>query len=388
MRVRRIGLTTGIIGLATLILWMGWSARAAQLRLTRGPYVMNPTTSSITIAWRTDLPGEGRVDYGTGGTYGSSASARGPAIQHAVTLTGLAANTSYHYRVAGAGHVLAEGDTFRTSRDEDHPRFTFVVLGDSGRGGPPQYAVANRIRAIHPDFVLHTGDVVYPAGDAKDFDAKYFRPYRNLIATIPFFLSLGNHDVATANGQAYLDAFHLPSNNPHGTKRYYSFDYGNARFIALDTNQPPGSGGAMYAWLVGELERPRKFWTFVFFHHPPYSSGEHGSTMPVRQAWSPLFERAHVAVVFSGHDHTYERTVPIREFEAGSPGVVYVVTGGGGAALYKVGRSAWTAHAASVHHVVRAEVRGCALDLQAITSDGAVFDRAAIDRCGERPGGQ
>ncbi|HEY7678123.1 MAG TPA: hypothetical protein VIG69_13700, partial [Candidatus Methylomirabilis sp.] len=101
--------------------------------------------------------------------------------------------------------------------------------------------------------------------------------------------------------------------------------------------------------------------------------------------WSPLFERAGVAVVFSGHDHSYERTVPVRDFEPASPGVVYIVSGGGGADLYPVGRSPWTAHSRSIHHVVRANVRGCALDLQAVAADGAVFDRAPIDRCGHEP---
>ena len=247
-----------------------------------------------------------------------------------------------------------------------------------------QAAVADRIGDIRPDFVLHTGDVVYPAGESKNFDARYFQPYRGLIARIPFFLSLGNHDVATAGGQAYLDAFQLPSNNPEGTKRYYSFEYGNARFIALDSNQHPGPGGPMYAWLRQTLEPPRRRWTFAFFHHPPYSSGKHGGHPAIRMAWSPLFERAGVAMVFSGHDHTYERTVPIRDFDLGSPGVVYVVTGGGGAEVYPVGRNIWTAHSASVHHVVRVDVRGCRLALLAIAVDGSVLDRTAIDRCGDR----
>jgi hypothetical protein len=368
---------------AAALLWVGWNARAAQPGLVRGPYVMNPTMSSITIAWDTDLPADAHVEYGTGGGPTASTSRPGLATRHAVPLAGLAPGTTYRYRVASGGRALGEGHAFRTAKDDRDPHFTFVVLGDSGRGGPPQYAVANRIRAIRPDFVLHTGDVIYPAGEAGDFDTKYFRPYRHLVAEIPFFLSLGNHDVATAGGQAYLDAFHLPSNNPEGTERYYSFEYGNARFIALDTNQPLGPGGPMYTWLVRELARPRKLWTFAFFHLAPYSSGLSGSSLPVRQAWGPLFERAGVAVVFSGHNHNYERSLPLREFEPGSAGVVYVVTGGGGATLYPVGRNAWTAHAASVFHVVRVEVRDCVLELQAVTTDGTIFDRAIIDRCGE-----
>jgi len=386
MRARWIGVIVGACGLAALGLWALPGAWGVRLELTRGPYVMHPTPTPITSAWQTNRPVDGRIDFGAGPGYGSAVVEAEAAARHSVSLTGLAAGTTYAYRVMGGGRVLAEGHTFRTSLPDGDAPFTFAVLGDSGRGNTAQYAVADRLKAIGPDFVLHTGDVIYPEGEASRFDDRYFRPYRDLIAGIPFFLSLGNHDVMTANGQAYLDAFDLPSNNPERTKRYYSFDYGNARFIALDSNEDPGPGGPMYAWLAAELARPRKFWTFAFFHEPPYSSGRHGSNATLRQAWSPLFERARVAIVFNGHDHSYERTVPLRDFDPGGPGVMYVVTGGGGGTLYTVGRSAWTAHSASIHHVVRVDVRGCALALQAIASDGAVFDRATIDRCGDRPG--
>ncbi len=379
MKRRWIGVAVATASLALL----GCLLRGeAPPTLTRGPYVMNPTPTSITIAWNTGWPADSRVDYGTGPGYGGSASDPRATTAHALTVTGLEAGALYHYRIVSGGQTLAEGHTFRASRDERDPHFTFVVLGDSGTGGRAQYAVADRIQALRPDFVLHTGDVVYPSGEAKHFDAKYFLPYRDLIAGIPFFLSLGNHDVRTAGGRAYLDAFHLPANNPEGTKRYYSFDYGNARFIALDSNQDPGPGAAITAWVQAELARPPKPWTFVFFHHPPYSSGRHGGNRAIRKAWSPLFERARVAVVFSGHDHSYERTIPVREFVPDAPGVVYVVTGGGGDDLYKVGRSAWTASSASINHVVRVAVRGCALDLEAVAADGAVFDRASLNRCG------
>lgn len=368
-----------------LALWVGLQAREPELAITRGPYVMSPAPDAITIAWGTNRPAEGRVDFGAGAAYNGSAAAAGPAAQHAVTLTGLAPGTSYRYRVVAGGQVLAEGLTFRTAPPPGASDFTFAVLGDSGAGSAAQARVAERLEALRPDFVLHTGDVIYPAGEARHLDPRFFRPYRRLIATTPFFLSLGNHDVATAGGQAYLEAFPLPRNNPEGTRRYYSFEYGDARFIALDSNQPPGPDGPMYAWLARELERRAAGWTFAFFHHPPYSSGKHGSHLAIREAWGPLFERARVAVVFSGHDHTYERTRPIRDFAAEGPGVVYVVSGGGGADLYPVGRNPWTAHAASLHHVVRVAVRGCRLELAAVAVDGTVFDRALLDRCGDRP---
>jgi acid phosphatase type 7 len=120
----------------------------------------------------------------------------------------------------------------------------------------------------------------------------------------------------------------------------------------------------------------------VYFHRSPYSSGgEHGSNLTVRQVFAPVFERHGVDLVLSAHDHDYERSIPWREFVTGGAAVTYVVTGGGGAALYPVGTSAWTAKSASSHHYARVTVGDCVMKLEAVRSDGVVFDQAVIDRC-------
>ena len=105
----------------------------------------------------------------------------------------------------------------------------------------------------------------------------------------------------------------------------------------------------------------------MFFQRPPYSSSEHGSDLVVREDLEAILARYGVALVFSGHDHDYERTVQIK-------GVTYVVTGGGGKDLYEASQSEWTAFSRSAHHAVRVRVEGDRLRLEAVEPNDAVVD--------------
>ncbi|MCA1719103.1 MAG: metallophosphoesterase [Actinobacteria bacterium] len=163
----------------------------------------------------------------------------------------------------------------------------------------------------------------------------------------------------------------MPRNNPEDTGRYYSFDWANAHFVALDSelyyDDEGGDSERQKAWLERDLGETRQPWKFVFFHRPPYSSSEHGSDLVVREDLEPTLARHGVDVVFSGHDHDYERTVQIK-------GVTYVVTGGGGKDLYEAGESEWTAFSRSAPHAVRVRVDGDCLRLEAVEPNDAVVD--------------
>ena len=259
-------------------------------------------------------------------------------------------------------------------------------MGDSGTGDGNQYMVAALLERIQPSFLLHTGDVIYNAGAYADFNPKYFTPYSRTLPSIPFFTSLGNHDVGTLNGQPYLDNFYLPSNNPLNSERYYSFDYGNAHFVALDTNQSTSPGSEMYNWVQSDLAGTTKFWKFVFFHHALYSSGPHSLDvlyLTRRNDLSPLFAQYNVDVVFAGHDHDYERTFAIRDYAPAGRGVMYIVTGGGGARRYdKIANNGWSAFFKSAFHAVKVSMGGCVLILHAIEPPlDTVFDSFVINRC-------
>lgn len=343
-------------------------------QLTRGPYLQSTTRDSVIVVWQTDLAGDSLVEYGETG-YTEVISYTTPVTTHVISVSGLAAGTTYDYRVSTGG-VALHASKFATAPDPGGA-FDFTVIGDSGTGSKAQRAVAAQMLALDPDFILHTGDVIYPKGAADGYDPFFFRPYGDLLDHVSVFPSLGNHDYATASGQPYLDAFYLPESSTGG-ERYYSFDWGNAHFVALDSNQPYTATSAQYNWLVSDLSVSTALWKFVFFHHSMYSSGLHGwfedYDSRMREALMPVFVQHGVDVVFSGHDHDYERSIPIN-------GIVYIVSGGGGAGVYPiVGKSWFTAYAASVYHTVQVRFRDCILSLRAVDSNGTVFDYTGVPK--------
>ena len=357
-----------------------FSQTACGMRLARFPYVQLATTSSITIIWKTTAPALCAVEYGLTPEMASEKEAPGPGKHHVIELVGLKANSVYHYRVLADGVPLMDPATFKTAKDE--PNFSFAVLGDSGKGKKMQKKVAAQMRAVEPDFVLHTGDVVYRHGAAEDYEAKFFLPYRDMLSSICFYPTLGNHDYVTEGGQPYLDAFVLPANNPARSERYYSFDYANAHFVCIDSMLPYVDIPAeeeQFAWLKEDLASTRKPWKFVFMHYPPYSAGRHGSDMKIRDRYSPLFEEFSVNMVFTGHDHNYQRTVPLARSSPAEDGVTYIVTGGGGHPnLYDMDDVDWTVVTRKIHHFVLIEIAENTLRLKAIDSKGEVFDELAL----------
>jgi predicted MPP superfamily phosphohydrolase len=193
----------------------------------------------------------------------------------------------------------------------------FAIIGDSGTGERPQYETAERLRLAHEqfpfDFVLMMGDNIYGGKTPQDFQRKFELPYKPLLnKKITFYASLGNHDVPEE--QSYKP-FNMDG------RRYYSFKKGNVRFFALDSNYMDPD---QLAWLTNQLQGSTDEWKIAFFHHPLYSSAAaHGSSLELRGILEPLFQQYGVQVVFSGHDHVYERMTPqkgIAYFTEGSSG--------------------------------------------------------------------
>ena len=327
---------------------------------TRGPYLQSVTTDSVIVVWDTLELATSHVNYGPTVTYSLSVNSILPVTHHAMTLTNLAPYTVYHYQVSSNGYVLGGDNAFRTAAPLTQAAFSFVALGDTRTGHVAHQGVINRVVALAPDFVLHTGDFVADGGSAAEWST-FFEIERDLLRQSPLFGTPGNHEL---NSDLYFDAFHLP-----GNERWYSFDYGNAHFVALqiDGYADYAPGSAQYAWLENDLAAADERWKIVFFHWPPYSTGAHGSYKPVRYALGPLFARYGVDLVFNGHDHDYERSI--------ADGVTYVVTGGGGAPLRgQVGDGPYSQYFASVHHCVSIAVDGGTLTVAGVQPDGTLFD--------------
>jgi len=208
-----------------------------------------------------------------------------------------------------------------------------AVIGDFGGDRPAEAQVAALVRGFQPDLVVTVGDNNYPDGAADTIDRNIGKHYAWAIAPYHgaygpgatknrFFPSLGNHDWRTAGAQPYLDYFELP-----GNERYYDVDRGDVHLFFLDSDphEPDGvtRDSLQALWLRNALGASKARHNWIFFHHPPYSSGPHGSTTELEwpfRAWG-------ATAVFSGHDHDYER------IDAG--GMPYVVVGTGGKSLYE-----------------------------------------------------
>lgn len=325
--------------------------------IQKGPYLQNVTQTSISVCWETDTPAPGAVSFRPLAG-GAEATVESPekAQHHCAALKNLKPDTAYAYTVK-AGVAKPETGAFRTAPAPGAP-FRFVAYGDTRSHEDKHRAVANAILAEKPAFVLNTGDIVDRGGVPSEW-AQFFRGAAALLRAVPYYPALGNHEM---NHSDYFKYFDLP-----GVERYYSFDYAGACFITLDSNLPYRMEAKQKAWLKDRLKENTGRITFVFFHHPPYSSGRHGSDEQMRGLFGELFVKGRVDAVFNGHDHHYERAEP-------GGGVPYVVTGGGGAELREVGRSPWTRAAASVYNYIVVDVKDGRWTAQAKTPEGKVID--------------
>lgn len=353
--------------------------------LSRAPYLQSCTSNSVFVVWQTDLQTEGAVQLDVPGGESRIVRSEESGTEHVINIDKMAPNTSYNYRVLVDGAVAASGEF--TTAPQPGTGFTFAVLGDSGTGNRTQFQIADVMARMAPDVVLHTGDVIYTIGAAEDYETKYFEPYKDIVGNTCVFPTLGNHDYLTDDGRPYLDVFKLPANNSRSTKRYYSFDYGDVHFVSLDTNRDTRFAEfrspfalEMKEWLAEDLAAASdKSWTVVFFHHPPYSaSPKHGSDTRIRNELSPILEEYEVDLVFNGHNHVYERTVPIRNLPEIGQGVTYIVTGGGGGGLEDTGNAEFLEETFSEYHFVQVEADSDRLEIKAIDLEGTVRDTHTI----------
>lgn len=383
---------------------------------------------SLTVAWQTQArPAGFAVEYGPTRSYGRAAPVTSqprfsggggegePRLNYSAILSGLSLNKTYYYRVRGNGKPLAEG-YFQTRK----PRGTearFVAFGDNSFGDVSDRAIAYQAYKARPDFVMNTGDNVYDGGLDNEYERYFFPVYNSsdagplvgapLLRSVPFYTVIANHDVHSRDAQkrpvadfgkdpdalAYYTAMSLPLNGPvpaHPTpavgpdarldafrraagarfprQANYSFDYADAHFLCLDANlyvDPTDAG--LQAWIEKDLAGTDAPWKFVVFHHPAFNVGaEHYEEQHMR-VLSPLFEKHGVDLALHGHEHTYQRTKPLRFAPTDSSkaasvnaadrripgtftvdtvfdgkthtrpdGVIYVTTGAGGKHLYDV----------------------------------------------------
>lgn len=367
----------------------GESAAAPGLKHLKGPYLQRVTTNSVVIMWETDRPAAGAVDFAPANQPGRQAGDAAPRKIHEITLSGLAPETVYRYRVIsreGTNELASAEESFSTAPVT--PRaWRFAVYGDSRSNPAVHRSIADLLlkdKEGLPALLLHTGDLVGSGREYAQWGNEFFGPARELLARVGVWPCLGNHE---DNADWYFQFFALPNN-----ERWYSFDYLNAHFIVLDVwfgDCTPGSD--QYNWLVNDLQATRADWIVACFHAPPFSSGPHCQVNPqgiphekevenVRQWLVPLFQDYGVDLAFCGHDHFYERSR--------KENVYYLVAGSAGAGLY--GRGDWDGNVTQsnqysqvfkqAHHYMVCDLDQRHLRLRAWDMKGQLLDELEISK--------
>lgn len=326
---------------------------------------------SVTIAWQTNgIKADYSLSYGERELDRHASVSMVPAqgkgkefegrLNYSVVLTGLELNRKYRYRIDMDGVRLAEG-YFATRKGRKTP-IRFVSFGDNSYGDVSDRAIAFEAYRAKPDFIMNTGDLVYEAGLDNEY-ARYFFPVYNadeagrrlgapLLRSVPLYTVIANHDVEGKDAQkhpvadfgkspdslGYYSNLHLPNNGPAAptyptpiigpddaiglfkraagdrfpSMANYSFDYGDAHFLCLDSNiYVDPTDPDLQAWIESDLKATDAPWKFVVYHHPAFNVGHEHYTVQHMRVLAPIFQKYGVQMVFSGHEHNYQRTRPL-----------------------------------------------------------------------------
>ena len=243
-----------------------------------------------------------------------------------------------------------------------------AVIGDTGTGDASEYDVGKQLELYRKKFgftfVIMLGDNIYGSERPQDFDKKFIKPYKPLLdANVEFNATLGNHDDPN---QRFYKPFNM------GGERYRTFKKGNVRFFVIDSNYLDPD---QIKWLERELAASGSDWKIPYFHHPLYTSAARGPNLAQRKILEPLFIKYGVDVVFSGHEHIYERLRPQHG--------IYYFTSGGAAKLrtndFRIGDVAEAGYAKDRTFML-VEIAGNELYFQTISRSGQTVDKGVIRR--------
>ena len=398
-------------------------------------WARDDTAHSINISWRTDENYIGEVhydaesqggapeaySYSAEGTRGVTTSEFDGYIHH-VELTDLEPDTKYYFICGNPDNGWSEELSFRTA-PVDSKNVSFAVGGDSRSNNffhptnPDWPGARDTITQVaascSPNFINFNGDFISSGEEQRGEDTwdnwlgawyKYARAEDgSLITMVPI---IGNHELAypqpsdynpEEDASNYYMVFNLP-----GNERWYSLDWGpDLHLIILDSellSSTSLSWAEQLDWLEWDLEEHRDcLWKIVSFHRPVYSSGHYAPGELSRlEDWVSLFDMYKVDIVFSSHDHGYERTGPIDHtshpgelMDSPENGRIYVVTAGWGAELY-YGENSWFTAPDSPGRIGAAEnayhccivniFENGTLDMKAIDTNGETFDEYSIHK--------
>lgn len=365
---------------------------AEQLGFLVEPYLQFATQTSIVVMSEANHASTMVIEYGTRQPLDRTAEAQGTGTLATARLTGLQPQTTYFYRVMRSDDkgrfLVSPVRSFQTAVKDDMP-WSFGIIGDTQRNPEITRKCAEGLYGLRPNMIIHCGDVVDDGFAKNQWLKDLFEPMSKLLAHVPMYPVIGNHENDT---HFYYDYFDLPK-----PEYWYTFKYGNAQFFMVDTNRDTKPGSPQYEWLKGELAKSTATWKFAVHHHPCWSSDndDYGDTIkgspdkpmrqgdPAAQPLIELYEKYGLDIGFAGHIHSYERTWPIQQMNINvAKGVRYIVSGGGGGGLEEAApnRTWFQKHVKRGHHYCFMTVHGRSIQFYAYDTEGRLFDTFELQK--------
>ncbi|MFL6163478.1 MAG: fibronectin type III domain-containing protein [Jatrophihabitantaceae bacterium] len=354
-------------------------------QIARGPYLSKVTGTAAVVSWWTNIATTGVVHYGIASVAEHSQADPASLQHHAVTLTGLVPGASYRYTVGDSTFSSASA-TFKTAAPAG-TAFSFAAIGDFGGASAGETQNAANIAADGTSFIQTLGDNIYAsAGNPEpdfstvysDYDARFFKQFAGAVRNQSFFPANGNQEYYS-NGK-FWSTFPMPGSN----HSWYSYNWGNAHFLVLDSEVAFDPASPQYAFAQADLAANQNAaFRIVVMQRPPYSSSSAASgSAPARASLVPLFEKENVALVMSGNSHNYERSVPLKAGSPAAGGVTYLVSGGGGNGhnAFTIAQPAWSAARDATHYeYAKISVSPAALKIEEIdAATNSTLDSATI----------
>ncbi|MFJ5769000.1 metallophosphoesterase [Psychrobacillus sp. NPDC093180] len=261
---------------------------------------------------------------------------------HKTAVNELTPGTEYQYRVGdGTEEGWSEIGIFRTEVNDEEP-FNFLFFTDTQSQDAAGFVLWTKLFELglekYPDtkFALHSGDIVEDGSVMSQWEL-FLQASKGLSQKIPFMSVLGNHDVYGNGESIYNSLFAYPQNGPEGKKGFvYSFDYGNATFLMLNSEFGVQDMEQQQQWIRQEVEKSNKEWIIAMYHRPAYKSNPLTGVNATATTFAPLLEELNVDLVLNGHDHSYMRTHAMKggKVQTDGEGTVYVIGGSAGPKFY------------------------------------------------------
>ena len=292
---------------------------------------------------------------------------------HEARACGLKPGAQIEYRVggAGAGPDGAEGEAWSAwtpLRLPGSAEVTVAAVGDS-RDNPAVWAqVMASIDEADPDLILMTGDMVGSGSNIAEW-WEWLDAAGEPLARRPLIGAHGNHE---ALAQGWFGVMALP-----GNEQWFSLDIGPAHVVVINDSGLYNDVATQQAWLREDLAANTNRWTITVHHQPAYSSSTvHAISTLYLDNFVPILDEYDVDLDLAGHNHHYERMLPMRDSQITPGGTLYVVTAGGGAPLYaNYGTAPYSAKVAVTEHFTLLRIGPGSISAEAIDVVGNVLDR-------------